>query len=239
MFIKQFIAVFGCGAAIGCAPVTSGENAFTPKSLMGAGSSSPITSAACKSATGQTLTPHPAMQFIIRLNQKKDLLKDLGKSQQIVRNVENSIDHKPVPKPTKNIKNLWTTNLDIPFANTDISRYYTKIIVRLYPQNKNDTLFLRTQPSADPSASTDSSSAITVAPSVRGKFCDRSDVETDSDAYGQYEQITFGTILAPKSNGPPVADGEAASFNIGILIFNKTDSSWYPIYIDPNVQNEG
>lgn len=42
--------------------------------------------------------------------------------------------------------------------------------------------------------------------------------------------VTFGTTLGI---------GEISSINIGLLIYNNEDESWYPIYIDRNVENEG
>ncbi|WP_310476849.1 hypothetical protein [Sandarakinorhabdus sp.] len=158
------------------------------------------------------------------------MLKQLGgNDQQIERNITQS--GKGSMPPTLDDKKFYPTNLDLA-ANGDLSRGgYVEIHIMLQPAkpDKRDLTFIRMDASAVPPNDKDSAGAVTVRLGDGVKFCGRMPVEKDS--VSGMETVKFGSLLVA---------GEESSINIGVLVANKKDrTKWTPIYIDPNMKNEG
>ena len=158
------------------------------------------------------------------------MLKQLGgNDQQILRNVTRG--GKESEAPTINDKKLYPTNLDLA-ANGDLSKGgYVEIQIKLQPAkpDKRDLTFIRMDASAVPPNDKDSAGAVTVRLGDGNKFCGRKQIA--KDAITGMETVTFGSLLAA---------GKESSINIGVLVANKKDQTkWTPIYVDPNMKNEG
>lgn len=167
--------------------------------------------------------------IIMSLDDK--MMRQLGAAnQEITRNVSRGGQQKDAPALPNSP--LYPTNLDIA-ANGALAAPgdYVKIVIKLLPADvtKRDYIFLRPDARTVPANDDDSSAAITVRQGDADKFCGRSTIARDA-ATG-LETVSFGSLL--KKN-------QESSINIGVLIANKkTAGKWTPVYIDPNMRNEG
>jgi hypothetical protein len=159
------------------------------------------------------------------------MLKQLSlNDQEIVRKVtRGGNDTYP---PELNDKKLYPTNLDLPADGVGTNPGdHVLIQIKLQPANakKRDLIFVRMDASAEPADGDNSAGAVTVRHGDSGKFCGRLPIKRDPVT--DEETLTFGSLLKKE---------EESSINIGVLVANKKDTTkWTPIYIDPNVRNQG
>lgn len=196
--------------------------AVMPAEALVVGATETIPDTAC----GGTMIGKPLIMVLTN-----QMLKQLSDNdQQIKRNVTR--DGKDTDPPAIDDKRLYPTNLDLPANGVGVNAGdYVQIQIKLQPANakKRDLIFLRTDASAIPKDGDDSAGAVTVRKGDGIKFCGRLPIQRDKTT--EEETVTFGSLL-PKY-------GES-SINIGVLVANKKDpTKSTPIYIDPNVRNEG
>ena len=119
------------------------------------------------------------------------------------------------------VGNNWPTNLDMQVNETGVSNDYVMVTVDLMVVRGVN--FLR-QPGA---AVDDSRSAVMIDPSTVAAFCGRTKVGLN----GNRQSVSFGVRKG----------ADVRAFNIGIMIPDRPASPtyWQPLFLDPNVKNDG
>ncbi|WP_313671034.1 hypothetical protein [Sandarakinorhabdus sp.] len=224
--IAGLLVLAACGEKGGADTVKAGGAAAAPpivpaESLV-AGATEEIPTAKCSG--------DPIGKPVVMILGDKSISQLGGNDQEIVRNVTR--DGKGSGPPTLANPKLYPTNLDLA-ANGVASKQgdYVEIKIQLQPAKpaNRDMIFIRMDASAVPKDGDSSAGAVTVRKGDSGLFCGRSPI-TKNQTTG-YETVTFGSLLQP---------GMESSLNIGVLVANKKDpTKWTPIYIDPNMKNEG
>jgi hypothetical protein len=115
----------------------------------------------------------------------------------------------------------WPTSLDIQVNETGVSNDYVMVTVDLIVVR--GVSFLR-QPGA---AIDDSRSAVMTDPSTAATFCGRTQVSLN----GNRQSVSFGVRKG----------ADVRTFNIGIMVPDKPASPtyWQPLFLDPNIKNDG
>jgi hypothetical protein len=162
----------------------------------------------------------------------KNSIKQLGGPQQeIERNVtRKGSNTKDPPVIAGNV--LYPTNLDLQANSLGTAmgpKDYVEIQIKLDSpdQGNKDLIFLRSSAGIVPGNNDDPVAAVTVREGARDHFCFLGKIERAGDI----ETVRLGSKLLA---------GEQSSINIGVQIANYKNAKYStPIYIDPNVRNEG
>ena len=172
-----------------------------------------------------------------------DILGALSNNRRLTRQITRQGVNVPLPAASS-LTGLWPTNVDMDISNAPGTGANDFVLITIVldsadKPNKPGLHFLRPVPSNLPSGpdptSVDSSVAV-LSPAkdpVLGElYCGRTDIAVDS--VNQTESVTFG-VKAAKIG--------ARSLNIGIMVPTKKTGQepqfWLPIFLDPNVKNEG
>lgn len=205
------------------------------------GRSIPAGPAATQESAGP-LTPGPSETIATECDPAKTTgdpviwtigLKDLGglsgSDREIKRRVKQGGKDEPDPPKMTNGK-LYPTNLDLAAnaaALADGQYVEIRIVVEPGTNGKRELGFVRISAQPEPGQENSSAAAVT-APAGNGtNFCRFKLIETDSDGN---EVVRIGSYLAK---------GAESSINVGLLVYSSKSGLFTPIYIDPNVRNEG
>lgn len=130
---------------------------------------------------------------------------------------------------------LYPTNLDLRAGTGGVdpgTRNYVEINVTLEPPKagtKRSLIFLRMDSRSPIGPNDPATAAITVPSAAVQQFCMLS--PTISRSVDGTETVRLGSKLVP---------GAASSFNIGVQVYNLRNGRLStPVYIDPNMRNEG
>lgn len=238
MGARQLIAVgtvsvlTACGNAAPEPPVESAGVATTATEMTPAKST----------ATVATFGPSPTLpitrdckgkpigdEIVLTLDADKKMFKDLSDNRAFVRDVK--LGGKSQDEPPEVGEGYWSTNLDASYEPPKGEVGYTKMTIRLKPDGKTEAIFLRPPTSNDPATKRDSSAAISVQKAMEPYFCGLTKIKLP-DENDPYESLSFGITLPPQT---------AASYNIGVMVRKLAGKRayWTPVFIDPNVKNEG
>jgi hypothetical protein len=194
-----------------------------PSKTMGAESFHEITS---------TCATAPTSEVTMRLG---NVFGGLDANGKISRNIKTGSNNVPKIDPAKLDNKTWPTNLD--FDASSLGTGPVKVIIVLATGKSPDKPglhFMRPRPASlptgpDPSG-TDSSVAVLV-PQPESDFCNRTPIVVD--AANNTESISFVMNRVMKTR----------SINIGLLVPAKANGNesqtWLPIFLDPNMRNEG
>ena len=166
----------------------------------------------------------------------KEVLSGLSNNRRITRTIMRSTGK--VPKlPTSAVGDNWPTTLDMDIASAGSDYVMVNVVLTIGANgNKPGVHFLRprsgTLPTGpNPGGDNSSVAVLTPAPEPgKVEYCGRTPIDTsDPDT----ESFSFGVRKAVG----------ARSLNIGLLVPTEKESNetqmWLPIFLDPNVRNEG
>jgi hypothetical protein len=204
-----------------------------PSKTMGATSFNVIPKTACTGTQGEPVT------WILG-----DIFDGLNKAEREIGRDIKRPGNKSVPEVAANkLNGNWPTNLDMDVSTPVATPQPPKsdyVLVTIELRNKAaggkpGVYFMRAAPNPlpdnPPLTDTDSSVAVMAPPpgTAGWKFCGRTDIKITNDT----ESITFGIMK----------DSGTQSLNIGLLVPAKAKNGktpyWLPIFLDPNMRNEG
>lgn len=218
-------------AACGEIGVADGLKPAMPVSSQGTSRPLPILNAGASETPSGDCTGKRIGEPLILTLDKKSIKQLGGMGQQINRHVSRGRLALPNP-PVLYGDILYPTNLDIQ-ANSNKTLMgksdYVEVQIRLEAVNlkKRDLIFLRTSAGIVPADGNDPAAAVTVRKGDEKYFCFLGPIERNGDI----ETVRLGSKLVPYAQ---------SSINIGVQVANLEDNRFStPIYIDPNVRNEG
>lgn len=208
----------GCQQAADDAPaaaqVAEDESGAGKVHMMGAGPSSPV------EGTCPNVTPAQTVTLTIKADRGNgDIFKQIGN-----RSLDFGIEAQY--KPRKKDPNYWATDADI-----SIGDQWTTVKFVLQQDSNDRIKFLRwASPGIDQTLAT---AAFTVEPTFKTAFCALSKIDT---SVPDQESFTVNVKLPPTASGASVI----AAYNLGFLANAKNKSDAYvPVFLDPNMKNEG